>query len=253
MDARCCHPDQLCGRASVDAWHRTRRSAVRHQASHTHRKARGGSGALTDLSHRSFVAAGGQTLTSAQVVRLETCNQQVTGVSLADGRRIDARCVLVSSDPQKIFTEWLNDPALADRTPIKGGKRSSSRWLRIKLDLVIDGLPVYKFEDRLRRAVGDSDLHTPTTVIAPTPSDLEEAHQRRSEGEIATRPSLLINIPTNLDRSMQLDASEHVLSLEVLFTPYTHNWASTSEPERWLEYSTHCANQGHFVSNVGVQ
>lgn len=196
----------------------------------------GGSGALTDAIHRSFVAAGGQTLTSAQVVRLETCDQQVTGVSLADGRRIDARCVLVSSDPQKIFTEWLNDPALADRTPIKGWKAQPVHdGYESKLDLVIDGLPVYKFEDRLRRSVGDSDLHTPTTVIAPTPSDLEEAHQRRSEGEIATRPSLLINIPTNLDRSMQLDASEHVLSLEVLFTPYTHNWASTSEPERWLE------------------
>ena len=196
----------------------------------------GGSGALTDAIHRSFVGAGGQTLTSAQVVRLETCDQQVTGVSLADGRRIDARCVLVSSDPQKIFTEWLEDPALADRTSIKGWKAQPVHdGYESKLDLVIDGLPVYKFEDRLRRAVGDSDLHTPTTVIAPTPSDLEEAHQRRSAGQVATRPSLLINIPTNLDRSMQLDASEHVLSLEVLFTPYTHNWASTSEPERWLE------------------
>ena len=40
----------------------------------------GGSGALTDAIHRSFVAAGGQTLTSARVVRLETCDQHVTSV-----------------------------------------------------------------------------------------------------------------------------------------------------------------------------
>ena len=100
-------------------------------------------------------------------------------------RRPPHRCTLRTrfQRPSKIFTEWLNDPALADRTPIKGWKAQPVHdGYESKLDLVIDGLPVYKFEDRLRRAVGDSDLHTPTTVIAPTPSDLEEAHQRRSEG-----------------------------------------------------------------------
>jgi len=196
----------------------------------------GGSGALTDAVHRSFVAAGGETLTSARVVRLETFNQQVTGVSLADGRRLDAPCVLVSCDPRRIFTEWLDGPSRADHKMIEGWRSQPAHdGYESKLDLVIDGLPVYRFEEHLRRVVGDRDLHAPTTVIAPSPADLEEAHQRRCVGEVATRPSLLINIPTNLDHSMQLDASEHVLSLEVLFTPYTHNWASTSEPERWLQ------------------
>ena len=101
----------------------------------------------------------------------------------------------------------VEDPALADRTPIKGWKAQPVHdGYESKLDLVIDGLPVYKFEDRLRRAVGDSDLHTPTTVIAPTPSDLEEAHQRRSEGDRnSTKPPY-----QHSDQSRPFDATRCV-------------------------------------------
>lgn len=195
----------------------------------------GGSGALTDAIHRSFTAAGGQTICGERVVKLLTSQQRITGVTLSDGRVIHAKHVLASNDPQQIFSEWLADshiqrvPAL-DRwraQPIHDGYES-------KLDLVLDGLPTYKFEEDLRKHVGESDLHTPTTVLCPSPSDLEQAHQRRELGTVADRPSMLINIPTNLDRSMQIDPNEHVLSLEVLFTPYQHNWADTNEPERWL-------------------
>ena len=195
----------------------------------------GGSGALTDAIHRSFTAAGGQTISGSRVVKLHTNAHRVNGVELADGRKISTEHVLASNDPQQIFTQWLKGSDVEDAGPV-------SRWrtqpvhdgYESKLDLVIDGLPVYRFEERLRSHVGQSDLHTPTTVISPSPDDLEEAHRRRLVGGIADRPSMLINIPTNLDSTMQLDPTEHVLSLEVLFTPYQHDWSQTTEPERWL-------------------
>ena len=195
----------------------------------------GGSGALTDAIHRSFTAAGGTCITGARVTGLIIRGNRVAGVELADGRNISAKHVLTSNDPQQIFNEWIHG-STADANP------AVERWraqpvhdgYESKLDLVIDGLPVYKFEERLRKHIGDSDLHTPTTVVSPTPADLDEAHSRRQQGAIADRPSLLINIPTKLDTSMQLDPTEHVLSLEVLFTPYQHDWSNTNEPERWL-------------------
>ena len=195
----------------------------------------GGSGALTDAIHNSFVAAGGHTIPGTRVVKLHVQGDQVTGVQLSDGRSIHAKRVLASNDPRQIFEGWLDDSPTEARPavdlwrsqPVHDGYES-------KLDVVIDGLPVYRFEERLRNFVGSADLHTPTTVIAPSPDDLEEAHQRRKVGRIADQPSMLLNIPTNLDTTMQLDPNEHVLSLEVLFTPYGHDWTDTKEPERWL-------------------
>ncbi|MBL6635982.1 MAG: NAD(P)/FAD-dependent oxidoreductase [Actinobacteria bacterium] len=196
----------------------------------------GGSGALTDAIERSFLAAGGRTLTGSRVTKLLTKHQRVHGVQLADGRFIEARHVLVSSDPQQIFTRWLDD-STANTFPeiVKWRQQEAHDGYESKLDVVLEGLPVYKFERQLRSVVGESDLHSPTTVVSPSPSDLDEAHRRRAEAKVADHPSLLINIPTNLDHSMQLDPNEHVLSLEVLFTPYQHDWERSTEPERWLQ------------------
>jgi phytoene dehydrogenase-like protein len=47
---------------------------------------------------------------------------------------------------------------------------------------------------------------------------------------------LFANVPSALDPTMRV-GSDHVLSLEVLFTPYAleGGWADSGEPERWLE------------------
>jgi len=196
----------------------------------------GGSGALTDALRRSFEAAGGRTVLGHSVRQLEIDTAGVSAIILDDGHRIEARTVIAACDPQRVFHDWL--------TADQSGLRSAvSRWrsqpvhdgYESKLDVVLAQRPLFKHETRLAQAVGrEIDVHSPTTVVAPSPDDLEQAHLRRSEGAVADRPTLLINVPTVLDPSMQLDPSEHVLSLEVLFTPYAHPWTSSPEPERWL-------------------
>jgi len=44
-------------------------------------------------------------------------------------------------------------------------------------------------------------------------------------------------VPSVRDPSMQPGPDRHVLSLEVLFTPYNHpgGWPDSAEPERWLD------------------
>lgn len=197
----------------------------------------GGSGALTDAILRSFTHAGGRVILGHAVSRLELASGVVSGVTLDDGRRIRTKRVIAACDPQRVFHEWIG----ADDAP-PNSAITSWRNLPIhdgyesKLDVVLRRRPDFRHESRLvgllDRVV---DLHSPTTVVAPSPSDLEQAHQRRPHGMVAERPTMLINIPTVLDPSMQLNPNEHVLSLEVLFTPYSHRWTDSDEPARWLQ------------------
>jgi phytoene dehydrogenase-like protein len=48
---------------------------------------------------------------------------------------------------------------------------------------------------------------------------------------------MMVNVPSRLDPDMQPDPDQHVLSLEVLFTPYTlpGGWPGSDEPQRWLD------------------
>ena len=196
----------------------------------------GGSGALTDALRRSFEAAGGRTVLGRTVRRLETDASGVRAIVLDDEHRIETPSVIAACDPQRVFHDWLESDLAPHRSEI-------NRWRSLpvhdgyesKLDVVLSQRPVFRHEKRLAETLGrDIDVHSPTTVVAPSPDDLEQAHQRRSNGEVADRPTLLVNLPTVLDPSMKVDPSEHVLSLEVLFTPYVHPWETSAEPERWL-------------------
>lgn len=199
----------------------------------------GGSGALTDALWRSFSAAEGRTITGARVVALETTAGAVRSVRLDDGRRLTAPRVLAACDPQRIFHDWLSG---ADSS---SARTEISRWRALpvhdgyesKIDAVLTDLPEPLHVQRLRSTLpgmAASDLLGPTAVISPTPEDLAEAHRRRAEGAVAERPTMLLNIPTALDPAMVSTPGEHVLSLEVLFTPYAHDWSSSNEPQRWL-------------------
>ena len=59
------------------------------------------------------------------------------------------------------------------------------------------------------------------------------------QGRVLDRPGFLVNVPTVLDRTMAPaeHPDRHVLSLEVLYTPYrlTGGWPGSTEPARWLE------------------
>lgn len=215
--------------------------AVRHLI-HTGRPI-GGSGALTDAVAAAFAAAGGRSITGARVVRLDTAGGTVTGLRLDDGRRISTRRVLAACDPQRVFSDWLD--GVPDDVG-RGARRQVDAWrsrpthdgYESKIDAVLTGVPEPIHVRRLRAvlpSLADVDLLGPTAVISPSPEDLDEAHRRRRDGDVAERPTMLLNIPTAADPAMMTVPGEHVLSLEVLFTPYTHDWSTTGEPRRWLD------------------
>lgn len=202
----------------------------------------GGSGALTDAVRASFEAAGGRVRCGARVEGLELVDGRVAGVRLDDGTTLDAPMVVAACDPQRVLVDWIDEvPAVARRLVERWRQRPTHDGYESKIDAVIAVEPRYRntdgVVDRLTGRHPDLDLLGPTAFISPTPDDLAQAHARRAEGRVADRPSILANVPSVLDPTMRTAEGHHVLSVEVLFTPYDHpgGWPASDEPARWLD------------------
>ena len=199
---------------------------------------RGGSGGFTDAVRASFEAAGGRVRCASTVDRLLVRDGAVVGVRLHDGTEVLAGTVVAACDPQRVFVDWLDDiPPVAQRLVDQWRQRPVLDGYESKLDGVLAGLPHWRDGATLAAVAGGADLLGPTTVVSPSPAQIAEAHELRSRGRVAPLPTFLVNVPTVLDTNMQPSADQHVLSLEVLFTPYAleGGWPGSSEPGRWLE------------------
>jgi phytoene dehydrogenase-like protein len=199
---------------------------------------RGGSGALTDSVRASFEAAGGKVRCGSRVERLLMHDGAVTGVRLDDGTELSAVKVVAACDPQRVFVDWFDEvPAAAKRMVDRWRSQPVLDGYESKVDGVLTGLPRWRTEPLLADVAQGVDLLAPTTVVSPSPEQIAEAHRLRGEGKVAPLPTFLVNVPTLLDPNMQPDPNQHVLSLEVLFTPYAleGGWPESGEPARWLE------------------
>ncbi len=198
----------------------------------------GGSGALTDATRASFEAAGGQVRCGVRVEKLLVTDGRVAGVRLDDGTELSSPMVVAACDPKRVLVDWVDEPPAAARRlvdrwrqqPVHDGYES-------KIDAVARIRPRYAVADRLTERHPGLELLGPTAFISPSPEDLAQAHQRRPEGTVADRPTILANVPSVLDPTMLTPEGHHVLSIEVLFTPYAHpgGWADSEEPARWLD------------------
>jgi phytoene dehydrogenase-like protein len=190
----------------------------------------GGSGALTDAVASAFVTAGGTIRCGCRVTTILAEGDAVRGIALDGGEELTAGGVVVACDPRRAIVEWLRRPppaasALVARwaaKPVQDGYES-------KVDAVVTEPP--------RFAGFDGDL-VPTAVVAPSVAGLDAAHRTALRGHVAEQPPMLVNVPSVLDPSMRVGGpdGDHVLSLEVLGTPYAlaGGWDGSAEPERWL-------------------
>ncbi len=210
--------------------------AMRHVA--TIGRPEGGSGMLPTAVHAALVAAGGEVRTGCRVAAIRCDAHRAVGVTLAGGEEIDAAIVVSACDPHRTFLEWLSSPpAAADAllrrwrgTSIEGGYES-------KIDAVVRRAPEYL---RLPADTDPAAAGVPTTVISPTLAEMDDGARRLRSGEVSPTPVMLANVPTVLDPTMAPDG-HHVLSLEVLLTPYgiAGGWPGSAEPRRWLDrYAT---------------
>ncbi len=225
--------------------------ALGHAMRHVARVGRpiGGSGAMPEAVLAAYRAAGGTLLTGKRVTRIRCTGDDARGVSLDDGTELDAPVIVSACDPHRTFLEWLSDPPSAARSTVE-------RWRGIeieagyesKLDVVLSEAPVMK-------AIGEP---TGTTVtVAPSLAEIDRGFRDMQNGKMLDRPALLLNVPTVLDPTMAPadHPSHHVLSLEVLYTPYglQGGWPGSSEPQRWLELFASLCEPGVLDSVVAMR
>jgi phytoene dehydrogenase-like protein len=225
--------------------------ALTHAMRHVARVGRpvGGSGAMPEAVLSAYRAAGGTLLTGVRVTTIRCDGDAVKGVTLDDGTEVDAPVVVSACDPHRTFLEWLHDPPPAARSTV-------ARWRGIttddgyesKIDAVLTAAPVVK-------ALG---APTGTTLtVAPSLADIDRGFHDMLAGRVLDRPAMLINTPTVLDPTMAPagEPDHHVLSLEVLYTPYRlrGGWPGSSEPQRWLELFADLCEPGVLDSVVAVR
>ncbi|MFT4035948.1 MAG: NAD(P)/FAD-dependent oxidoreductase [Patulibacter sp.] len=214
----------------------------------------GGSGRLTDALASALHAAGGEVLTGMSVTAIRTAAGRAVGVTLADGRQIDAPIVVAAGNPQEMLARLLQAPAGG------GGARLAERWrskpaamgYESKLDAVVSELPRPRgLTDRHLAALGLAHPLGSTFVVSPSLGQIAGAADAAKVGRIAQRPPMLVNAPSAIDRSLRPPDGGEVFSLEVLFTPYelAGGWEGSAEPQRWLAAFSELVQHG-FLDGV---
>jgi phytoene dehydrogenase-like protein len=197
----------------------------------------GGSGQLPEALGAALVATGGVVRTGTRVDRIACAGDRVVGV-VVDGEVVPADVVVCAADPRTAIVDWLGRgaPARAQSLVRRWRTRAPGQGYESKLDAIVDVPPRYAYdEDRVVSVLG-MDTGVPTTVITPPAGGISAARRDADAGAVAGQPVMLVNLPSVADPSMAVDG-RHVLSLEVLFTPYhlAGGWADTVEPRRWLD------------------
>jgi phytoene dehydrogenase-like protein len=198
----------------------------------------GGSGALPDALAARLRASGGTIVTGARVSGLDVQADRVRGVRLADGRAVTATTVISSLDPRTVLVDWLDGvPAAASSRAWAAAARPRGDGYESKLDAVIGVLPSFPAVE----ALGDDVLaaaarSVATVVVSPTLEQQAAAVAARAGGLVRDPPMYLLNVPSVLDPSMRPSEHAHLLSLEVLWTPYElrGGWDGSDEPFGWL-------------------
>ena len=201
----------------------------------------GGSGALTEALRAAFTHHGGELRTESTVDAVLCDGTRAKGVALRDGTEITAPVVVSACDPQRTFVRWLrHSPAGAASMIDRWRRADHAEGYESKVDAIVDREP------RLR----DSEHGLSSSfVVAPTIAEMDRAASLLPAGGILERPALMINVPSIADPSVA-PAGQHVFSLEVLLTPYRHEWAGSSEPWRWLELVAEWCEPGFLDSIV---
>jgi phytoene dehydrogenase-like protein len=212
----------------------------------------GGSGALPDALAAAVRAHGGEIRTGCRVVSLLVDGGAARGVRLSDGTAIEARNVVTAIDPRTVVVDWLRGVPAAARIHARWVGAPAPDGYESKVDAVVDRPPTFRAVAALSDDVLPASLaQLPTTVVSPSPRQQVAAAVDRVAGRIGDPPMFLVNSPSVLDPAMRPAGGGHLLSLEVLWTPYAlaGGWASSDEPRRWLELLAGLAEPG-FLDGV---
>ena len=187
---------------------------------------KGGIGTLSEVLAAAARAHGADIRTGAKVERILVEDGTATGVLLAGGEEVPARCVISGLDPRRTFFDLVGAPQLGPEFNRKVAN-IRMRGTTAVLHLLLDRLP--PLPDATRRLAGH-------TLIAPTLDYLERASDDAKYGRISSRPHLDMVIPTLHDPTLAPNG-HHIASIQIRYAPYhlrTADWAGPTPRDALL-------------------
>jgi phytoene dehydrogenase-like protein len=198
----------------------------------------GGSGNLPAALASCVQDAGSAIRTDARVTELLAEGNAVRGVALSTGEVVEAPVVVAAVDPRTALIRWLARPPSSMAPVVRRWRARTGRdGYESKVDAILTRRPRFRaLNETLQRRLGVGDPLVPTTIVSPGLGEIVRAHAAMQRGEVAARPMFYVNVPSVVDPSLLVNG-DHVLSLEVLFTPYRlrDGWEGSGEPARWLD------------------
>src|SRR5579862_3427770 len=172
---------------------------------------RGGTGGVSLAIASAAEALGAEIRTEAPVATIDVDGNRATGVTLANGDRLEADVVVSSADArvtlQHLLPAGTLDPEVEERLG-----RYRYRGSSAKVNLALEGLPDFTclpgVGDHLRGAISYS----------PSVDYMERAYDDAKYGRPSRRPYIDIVIPTLTDPSVA-PPGKHVMSCFVQYAP----------------------------------
>jgi len=181
----------------------------------------GGMGAISDAIAAEARAHGVEIETSAAVGRVETRAGAACGVTLADGRALDADIVVGNVNPRLLYLDMVEPSALPDDfvARMRGWQCASASF---RINVALSGLP--RFACRPEPGAH----HASGIILAPSLAYMDAAYvDARREG-IARAPIIEMVIPSTLDDSLA-PAGAHVASLFCQHFDPNLDWAKRKD------------------------
>ncbi len=176
---------------------------------------KGGPGVLSQALASAARGHGAELRTGVEVERIRVEDGVATGVALAGGEEISARCVISGVDPRRTFFGLVGAPRLGPEFNRKV-TNVRLRGATAVLHLLLDGLP--PLPDAALRLAG-------RTLVAPDLEYLERASDDAKYGRPSVRPHLDMVMPTLHDPTLAPEG-RHLASLQIRYAPYRLRGAS---------------------------
>jgi phytoene dehydrogenase-like protein len=184
-------------------------------------------GAVTQALARSARSFGATILTGAEVARIEVRDGSARGVTLIDGRTIQAPVVITTAHPAVSFLR-LVDRAQLPADFVQDIESWKSRSGTVKVNYAVDRLPVFT-----AHPAPDPEVYGGTIVLAESLDELETSFQEAVAGRAASAPFADICIPSVFDDSLA-PSGKHVISAFTQWVP--HTWADAPDPTALSSY-----------------
>ncbi|MEL7500311.1 MAG: NAD(P)/FAD-dependent oxidoreductase [Planctomycetota bacterium] len=206
----------------------------------------GGMGALADALEKVCVELGVDIQTEAEVQQIEVSQNQVRGVTLADGTYLEGQQVGSSVDCNLTFNRFLK-PNLLPTEFLAAINRIDYSSATAKINLALGEVPDFKCLPG--NQIGPQ--HNGTIHIGETIEEIERGYDDAKYGNPSQVPILEITIPTSVDRTIAPEG-KHIMSMFVQYAPYElangQNWDDLKESfadrcvERLAEYAPNIPN-----------